>query len=156
MSAAVGCYTHPPPQARGKSVQECQESVLDISKDLASTTTKLMEATIKNPAMVGTLVSQVSEMITRLKDATKDVAATNTDPQMQQQRLNLSKNLADDALALVKAVKAYSANPNQQANTHMIEKAKGMRDAISGIVDSLKRDVLGLRQCDVAYQVCEP
>lgn len=59
-----------------------------------------------------------------MRDATKDVAATNTDPATQQSRLNMSKNLSDDALALVKAVKAYSVNPNPQAQQTMVDKAK--------------------------------
>jgi len=151
MSAAVGCYTHPAPQNRGRSVQECQEAVVDNAKDLAATTTKMVEASFKNPTQIGPNVLQISDAVARLRDATKDVAATTTDPQTQQSRLNMTKNLSDDALALVKAVKVYSVNPNPQAQQTMVDKAKAMRDAIAAIVAAFKRDVVGLRLCDEAY-----
>lgn len=63
MSAAVGCYTHPSPQNRGKSVQECQEAVVDNAKDLAATTTKMVEASFKNPTQIGPNVLQIADAV---------------------------------------------------------------------------------------------
>ncbi len=47
IGAAVGVFAHEPPA--GLSAQQAQEKVVDLTKNLAAATTKLVEAALKDP-----------------------------------------------------------------------------------------------------------
>jgi hypothetical protein len=141
-----------PSLAAGKTHQQAQEELIQVTKQLANNIDNVVNSVTKDGGGdMAAGINGIDKNIPLFVKASKAAALTTNDTQSQQNLLSLSKQLVENALNFIKACgEMNSANP--QSEQRVVATAKEASQAIGKLVGALKANTLLSKELDSAMQ----
>lgn len=137
------------PVAATKPHKDWQDTLVGVSRDFATCTSALVDATRQDAATLKRVASDIQKHVPTLISATKAAAATTSDSALQKNLLANSKDLAASMLGLVRAAKDTSGS-NRQSQQLLIERSKKTSQAIGKLLSLLKANVVIFQELEEA------
>ncbi|GAM22111.1 hypothetical protein SAMD00019534_052860 [Acytostelium subglobosum LB1] len=142
LNAAIGLLENTAPA--GKTAGKCQEELVEISRQLASSMKVFLAAPKDAPQNLGKSAKETAHILPKIVKVSKELASLTTNTEIKQTQLQLSKKLADSMLELMIAAKGGDVSDSKQAYN--------ASQAIADILTSVKGGVMQSRDCDEAIQ----
>ncbi|KAM9956083.1 hypothetical protein ACTFIW_005939 [Dictyostelium discoideum] len=143
LNAAIGLLENTAPV--GKTAQVCQEELVDISRELATSMKTFLAAPKQDPNNLGQSAKDTANILPKIVNISKQLASLTTNPDIKQTQLLLSKKLADNMLELMISAKSGDVSDSKQAFN--------ASQSIADILTSVKGGVMQSRDCDESIQI---
>ncbi|EGC38365.1 actin binding protein [Dictyostelium purpureum] len=143
LAAAIGLLENTAPA--GKTAQACQEELVEISRELASSMKTFLAAPKADPSNLGKSAKDTANILPKIVNISKQLASLTTNPEIKQTQLLLSKKLADNMLELMISAKSGDVCDSKQAFN--------ASQSIADILTSVRGGVMQSRDCDESIQI---
>ena len=130
----------------GDTAEKCSQQLGAISKMVGSSMAQLLTAAAQgNENYTGSAARDTASALKVLTQAVRGVAATTSDPQLQNNLIECAQDVIDKSANLIEESRKALQNPNHPDNqTRLAQVAKAVSMALNNCVNSMP----GLRQVD--------